>query len=183
MSDGFDRRTLAGVSLALLLIMSAAALLSVETVYNNSCTFAVMGTVCECRFDMKKRDFNKAVKVIHEAFDNVLKTANLYDKASELSLLNATAHQKPFVCSEELYQILFESRQAYITSDGLFDISVKPLMDLWGFYRKQGKIPSIEEIEKDCAEIKTQIPMKETYCEGIVKASWNLNPWNRFSAK
>lgn len=43
--------------------------------------------------------------------------------------------------------LLLESRKAYAFSDGAFDITSKPLMDLWGFYQKRGgSLPTELEI-------------------------------------
>lgn len=135
-----DKRTITGLLLALLLITAAVwAFFVLET--ENSCVFPVMGTVCECRFTMKPREFDTAIKEVRTAFEHVMATANLHDKNSELSKLNASAHLKPFICSPELYYLLNQSREAYKISGGRFDISVKPLMDLWGFYRKTKTVP------------------------------------------
>ena len=140
-----DKRTVTGILIALLLAAAAGYFILCAKV-TNSCVFPVMGTICECRIDMPERKFKAALAEIRSAFDDVLKIANLHDKTSELSRLNASAHIKPFVCSEELYYLLNQSREAYRISEKRFDISVKPLMDLWGFYRKQGKTPSQQQI-------------------------------------
>ena len=46
----------------------------------------------------------------------------------------------------ELTCLYFSSEKACFESDGGFDITVKPLMDLWGFYRKRRQLPTAEEI-------------------------------------
>ena len=140
-----DKRTITGFMLALLLIAVAVwAFFDRKT--ENSVIFPVMGTVCECRFEMKTRHFDAAVRVVRHAFDEVTALANLYDKDSELARLNSSAHEKPFICSDELYKLLSYSRKAYRISGGKFDISVKPLMDLWGFYRKTKQLPDKAEL-------------------------------------
>ena len=124
------KRTITGSCLAVLL--GAAALLFVffpET-ESKSWMIPVMGTVCECRFELDRSDSQEALKAVNGAFAEVMELANLYDPESELSQLNAQAHIKPFVCSQRLYGLLCESRKAYELSSGSFDISVKPLMDL-----------------------------------------------------
>jgi thiamine biosynthesis lipoprotein len=45
-----------------------------------------------------------------------------------------------------MWFILTRAEKAFFESDGGFDITVKPLMDLWGFYRKRRQIPTAEEI-------------------------------------
>ena len=142
-----ERRTVTGLMLALLLTTATVWAFFVQE-RENSCIFPVMGTVCECRFEMKERDFKAAVNVVRAAFDEVMKIANLHNRDSELARLNASAHEKPFICSEELYYLLTKSREAYKISGGRFDISVKPLMDLWGFYRKEKRIPNENTLKR-----------------------------------
>lgn len=77
-------------------------------------------------------------------------TCNIYDPESEISKLNATAYQKPFKCSDLLWEVLEKSRYFYHLTDGAFDISAGPLMKLWGFHRKRKTLPDAKEI----AEVK-----------------------------
>ena len=73
--------------------------------------------------------------------------ANLFAEDSELSRLNLTATNEPFVCSDELWALLGECRRAHRETNGAFDISVGPLMKLWGFHRKRTALPTEAEIE------------------------------------
>ena len=140
------KRTVTGACLAVLLGAAALLFAFFPRTESRSWIIPVMGTVCECNFELDRSDSEEALKAVNEAFAEVMELANLYDRNSELSQLNSSAHIKPFVCSEQLYALLCESRKAYRDSCGSFDISVKPLMDLWGFYRKQGKIPPESDI-------------------------------------
>ncbi|MBN2452248.1 MAG: FAD:protein FMN transferase [Lentisphaeria bacterium] len=71
---------------------------------------------------------------------------NRYDPRSELSRLNRTAAEAPFVCSELLWSALCVCREAHAQTEGAFDASVGPLMELWGFHRKRDALPSEAEI-------------------------------------
>ncbi len=73
-------------------------------------------------------------------------TINIFDPQSELSRLNAAAAAAPVTCGECLWDILQAGRRAYRLSDGLFDISVGPLMRLWGFHRKRQELPAAADI-------------------------------------
>lgn len=109
--------------------------------------FFIMGTVFDCNFfgkDIETRE--KARDAVVAELKKVADLCNIFDKKSEIFKLNSQAHVKPFKCSNELWEILCEARWAYEVSNGNFDITAKPLMDLWGFYRKQDKLPSTEEI-------------------------------------
>ena len=145
-----ERRTRAGILLALAALCltgSVAFMLGGRTEHHRT-GFPVMGTVAGMTLYTDSECFTKAVKAVREAFDAVSRTANVHDRSSELSRLNAGAAEKPFRCSDDLWELLTESRRAFRLSEGAFDISVKPLMDLWGFYRKRKKIPSPEEIAR-----------------------------------
>lgn len=109
--------------------------------------FFIMGTVFNCNFfdkDIAKRE--KARDAVIAELKKVEKLCNIFDSKSEAFHLNSQAHVKPFKCSDDFWEILQKSRWAYEISDGNFDITAKPLMDLWGFYRKQNKIPTESEI-------------------------------------
>ena len=140
------KRTVTGLLLALLLGAAAVGLAVFRTPKSCSKVIPVMGTICELHLELENGDPDTALKAVNSAFADVMQLANLYNPGSELAQLNASAADAPFVCSKELYSLLKESRNAYQLSAGSFDISVKPLMDLWGFYRKQGKIPPEQDI-------------------------------------
>jgi thiamine biosynthesis lipoprotein len=86
---------------------------------------------------------------IDEAFEEVQRLDQLlsnYRPESEWSLVNREAAKHPVRVSEELYQLLDRCLAYSRASEGAFDITVGPLMKLWGFYRGQGRIPRRFEI-------------------------------------
>ena len=70
-----------------------------------------------------------------------------YKPASEWSLVNRLAAEKPLQISPELFQLLSACYQYSRESDGAFDITVGPLMKLWGFYKGSGHLPHRAEVE------------------------------------
>jgi thiamine biosynthesis lipoprotein len=92
---------------------------------------------------------NLRFKVVEEAFNKVIYACDIHNSNSELSKLNKRAYKEEVVCSPLLWDIIQEARFAYKFSNGAFDISIKPLMDFWGFYKKnpQNKV-DIKELEK-----------------------------------
>jgi len=120
---------------------------SSSNVYQEYRTYPLMGTIVEVSLYGDKKQAVAAADRVYEQLHRIELLANIYNPQSELSMLNRTAAQKPFVCSPVLWDILQESRRAWTLSHGAFDITVKPLMDLWGFYRKRGdQVPSKEEV-------------------------------------
>jgi FAD:protein FMN transferase len=102
-------------------------------------TYPVMGTIAQVTFYGTREKCEQAADAVHDAFTEVSTVCNLYDPNSELSQLNKTAFDKAFKCSDLLWSMLQQGRRAHTLSDGAFDISARPLMLLWGFYRKRGE--------------------------------------------
>ena len=112
-----------------------------------SYAFGTMGTRAECTFYACDRELAEAAfAAVEREFGRVAEACNLYDPESELSRLNRTADKEFFVCSPLLWRVLTEARRAHAASSGAFDVTVKPLMDLRGFYRKRNELPSPEEL-------------------------------------
>jgi len=153
------RRTSAGLAIAV--ILTLAALSIIKALYGSreiiqwKTTFPIMGTVASFTLytDSESLAEEAAQKALAE-FQKIVSIANLYDKNSELSRLNAAAYEEDFICSPEMWELLMRSQQAYTDSNGFFDITVKPLMDLWGFYRKRGQMPpSQPEIDEALTKV------------------------------
>lgn len=110
-------------------------------------TYPIMGTMAEVSLYGETKDAEKAADAIYDVFRKIEQVCNIFDPESEISRLNSQAGSSPFVCSELLWDILSESRRAWKISDGAFDITARPLMQLWGFYRKRGEsLPSEQEL-------------------------------------
>lgn len=69
-----------------------------------------------------------------------------YVPASEWSQVNRIAAKEPVRVSPELFQLLAACVEYSKQSEGAFDISVGPLMKVWGFYKGTGHLPHRAEI-------------------------------------
>ncbi|HUQ95242.1 MAG TPA: FAD:protein FMN transferase [Bryobacteraceae bacterium] len=94
-------------------------------------------------------DRGKLLAAVDEAFDEVRRLDRMlsnYRADSELSRVNREAGQGPVKVSEELFGLL-QACDAYSRqSEGAFDITVGPLMKIWGFYKGSGRLPHRAEI-------------------------------------
>ncbi len=115
-------------------------------------TYPIMGTMAQVTLYGDKKKTEAAADIIHDQLLEVEKICNIFDPESEISKLNKTAYKKPFKCGSLLWSVLTESRKAYDISEGSFDITAKPLMTLWGFYRKRKELPSHDEIKQALAK-------------------------------
>lgn len=77
-----------------------------------------------------------------------------YQSDSELSLWNQSKQEDWYKVSDELYQVLALSQQVSEKSTGAFDVTVMPLVNLWGFGPvKTDQIPSNDDV----ARVKKQV--------------------------
>jgi thiamine biosynthesis lipoprotein len=81
---------------------------------------------------------------VDAAFDEVRRLDQMlsnYKPDSEWSGVNLHAAEKPVRISDELYRLLSDCVKYSRESEGAFDISVGPLMKVWGFYKGTGHLP------------------------------------------
>jgi len=76
-----------------------------------------------------------------------------YIPASEWSQVNQEASSKPVRISTELFQLLAACVEYSRESDGAFDITVGPLMKVWGFYKGSGHLPHRAEVRGAMAHL------------------------------
>lgn len=108
--------------------------------------FQVFGTFGEIVLYHKRPAAKKATEAALLELEDLHNRVNVYDPESELSRLNASAADAAFACSPALWDVLQAARRAYRTTDGAFDVTVGPLMHLWGFHAARGEWPSKDEI-------------------------------------
>jgi len=69
--------------------------------------------------------------------DSILNKINwhfsTYQDSSEINLFNSNTSQTPITVSSELYYLVSRSKEIFHLSNGSFDITIKPLVDIWGF--------------------------------------------------
>ncbi len=80
---------------------------------------------------------NIASTELQSKIDSLLKEVNFqmstYVEESEISRFNRRYSREPFVVSEEFVTVLRLALNIYRESAGAFDVTVAPLVDLWGF--------------------------------------------------
>jgi thiamine biosynthesis lipoprotein len=76
-----------------------------------------------------------------------------YKPESEWSQVNRLAAQRPVKVSPELFQLLSACVEYSRQSEGAFDITVGPLMKVWGFYKGTGHLPHRAEVAAVMANV------------------------------
>lgn len=111
-----------------------------------------MGTTYTVKFVQKKTASPLDMAQLQSDIDNRLLAINqlmsTYIPDSELSLLNKSPANTPYVVSAETAKVIREALRLNVLSDGALDITVGPLVNLWGFgpTHRPDKIPTDEQI-------------------------------------
>ncbi|MEE9515262.1 MAG: FAD:protein FMN transferase, partial [Candidatus Brocadiales bacterium] len=112
-------------------------------------TRLVMGTYAEV--SVYDTDKERAARAVEEALDEMERLDGLmsnYKTTSELSRINRDAPLAPTGCDPELLGVIEDSVGYSRLTDGAFDITVDPLVSMWGFYEGRVRVPEADEIEE-----------------------------------
>ncbi len=86
-----------------------------------------------------------AGKALHE-LHRIETVMSNWIEDSEISLLNHNSEGLPVKVSKELFDIIEESFRYSRLTSGAFDITARPIVQLWGFQGGSPRVPSEEEI-------------------------------------
>ncbi|MFO0795682.1 MAG: FAD:protein FMN transferase [Candidatus Brocadiaceae bacterium] len=112
-------------------------------------TRMIMGTFAEV--SIYSNDERLAGKAIDEALNEMERMDRImsnYKSDSELSQINKIAPKLSTPCGAELLDVVEQSIYYSEMSGGAFDITVSPIVNLWGFFSGKERVPSDKEIEK-----------------------------------
>jgi thiamine biosynthesis lipoprotein len=142
-----------------------------------------MGTVYNIKLVKNSLD-RKLLKKIKTAIDSSLEQVNqqmsTYIPISEISGFNNFKDTLEFNISNDFSKVINAALKVYQISSGAFDITVSPLVNLWGFGSKSSErmIPSDEQIESVLKLIGSEnikIIDKNTIKKGIAELEIDLN--------
>jgi thiamine biosynthesis lipoprotein len=106
--------------------------------------------------DVYGTDQGQLQAAVAQAFDEVHRLDRMlsnYIPDSELSRVNQHAATGPVKISRELFDLLSACIDYSRKSEGTFDITVGPLMKVWGFYKDSGRLPHRAEIRTALASV------------------------------
>ncbi len=88
-------------------------------------------------------------EAVDQAFEEIRRLDRMlsnYRRDSEWSVVNRVAGERPIEVTQELFDLLANCLEYSRLSEGAFDISVGPLMKVWGFYKGSGELPRKQEV-------------------------------------
>jgi thiamine biosynthesis lipoprotein len=111
-----------------------------------------------CQFDVLfcPRRYPQGADAALEALDLVEQLEaqlTIYRDTSELMAINRRAGQGAIAAEPQLFELLVRAAALSRATGGAFDITSGPLSKVWGFYRRQGMMPTAAAVEEALAHV------------------------------
>ena len=107
------------------------------------------GTTYHITFELKNKDEKPIIEQeITTEFNRIDKEISNYRDDSTIEKFNAQLTTEPQEITEEIVSLIEIARHVSKASDGCYDLSIKPLFDLWGFKKDTFHLPSDEELQQ-----------------------------------
>jgi thiamine biosynthesis lipoprotein len=105
-----------------------------------------------CRFEVtlpsELQDWLDAAKDALDAVDRLEDQLSIFRDTSDLSRINRTAAGEPVAVDERLMALLVQCRELHRITGGTFDITSTPLSRVWGFLKREGRVPGDAELSE-----------------------------------
>ena len=119
---------------------------------------------------------NLKIKKIEKEVQNTLKKANKilsnWDKNSEISVINKLNETTPIKISDELNEVFKTANTINFKSNGFFDVTLDPIIELWGFGYKNKqiqKVPSKQQIKSTLSMVGQRSLLNINYENNVLR--------------
>jgi len=103
-----------------------------------------------CRFEVtlsgEDARYVPAARDVLDEVDRIESALTVFRETSDLVRLNQAASHGPAAVDDALFGLLRLCRELHARTGGAFDVTTTPLSRCWGFLRREGRLPSAEEI-------------------------------------
>ena len=144
------KRIVQWVVILLLIIIAALLLRTVPQrppVSADSGYRPVMGTIAHIvAVAPNEKRANISIESAFSVLAIVEKVMSDYDPTSQLSGLNERAYESQAKVSEPLFEVLTAAVEYSKKTDGAFDVTIGPVVDVWRKAAKEGRKPTDEEL-------------------------------------
>jgi thiamine biosynthesis lipoprotein len=143
------------IAITLLSVIFLAAIIVLRGCYDNPFMIEneslLMGTIVQIKVPAGANGSSaKIEEAISKAFAEILRVESVfsaYDAASEISKINRLTKGEELKISAEAFYLIDKAMAYSDRTGGAFDITVKPLIDIWAKAKADGKVPSEIEIK------------------------------------
>ncbi len=115
----------------------------------DSGTFYIMGTNARIKLWAETQLTGK--KILIQAINEIRRLDNIfstYKEDSEISKINRLAYTQPVEISPDMHFVVQQAIKFSKLTEGAFDITIVPLIELWKTCAKEKQLPTEEEIKK-----------------------------------
>jgi len=107
------------------------------------------GTTYHLTFVLPKSEDQATItKEVTAELQRIDASISNYRKDSTIELFNAQLDTEPHEVNEEIVNLVEYARIVNKASGGCYDLTIKPLFDLWGFKKDTFHLPSDEELQQ-----------------------------------
>ena len=136
------RQKILGIGLCLVFLIGGISYIKYQE-EQKSCTKQLFAMDTFMSFTAYGKNCEKAVDAAIDEVDRFDALLSTGKETSEVSRINAAGGGE---VSEDTAVILQEAMEVYQRTEGLFDVSIYPLMELWGFPSQEYHVPTREEL-------------------------------------
>jgi thiamine biosynthesis lipoprotein len=114
---------------------------------------------CEFEVQLAAARDDDSMHHVFEALDLVEELESqltIYRDDSEVVRLNQSANFGPATVERRLFSLIEFAKRLHRDTEGALDITSGPLSEAWGFSRREGRVPSDEQIEESRARVGMQ---------------------------
>jgi len=139
------------IAMALIIVLTLSACQSSDMDESISDTRFLIGTIVSIQlFGTEDEDLMNGCFELIEAIDNEM---SLTKEDSELSQVNANAGMGPYKVSEDTYYVVEKALEYGDLSKGGFDITLEPVISLWGIGTEEAAVPDPLELSKELERV------------------------------
>lgn len=91
---------------------------------------------------------DNAKEVIEQAESEIKRLDNLFRRGSSNSEIYKLNSESSLEASDDTADLINKAQYISTSTNGAFDISIAPIMDLWGFYSKQFYVPDEDDLRQ-----------------------------------
>ena len=175
----FKKKSLISYTLFLIICLSNFSC-SQEKNYNAKIKGNTMGTyyfieVIDVPIELKIKKLESEIK---DTLEKVNKILSNWDTESEISIINKIDKTTAIKISDELNEVFKTANEINSKSNGFFDLTIDPIIELWGFGYKNNQtrtIPTDEQIENALTLIGQKSLLKTNFDNNeLIKKKRNL---------
>jgi thiamine biosynthesis lipoprotein len=138
-------RVVTGVALTAVLLLSGCGEEEKLPQSVSDSSFA-LGTVCNVKLYGQENE--QHIPAVFDLIEEIEEKMSVKKDDTEASRLNEKAGKGPVEVSEDTFHVVSRGKYYSALGDGAFDITIKPLVDLWGIGTDAARIPSETEIDE-----------------------------------